>query len=60
MGSTGFRKQLKRRHVYRAALPFPVVGWLLVQIAARISPSSRRCPLGKRHQGRLICLIATE
>ncbi|HEY7871949.1 MAG TPA: hypothetical protein VIC31_04450 [Rudaea sp.] len=33
-----FFKELKRRHVYRAAVAYTVVGWLLIQFATQVFP----------------------
>src|SRR5262245_10907000 len=33
-----FLAELKRRHVYRVAIPYSVVAWLLVQIATQVLP----------------------
>lgn len=35
---TGFFEELKRRKVYRVAIVYAVVGWLLVQIATQVFP----------------------
>ncbi len=38
MGSSGFRQELKRRHVYRAAAACVVVGGSLIQVATQAFP----------------------
>jgi serine/threonine-protein kinase len=38
MGSRGFWRELKRRHVYRVAAAYVVVGWLLIQVATQVFP----------------------
>ena len=38
MGSRGFWQELKRRHVYRVAAAYAVVGWLLIQVATQVIP----------------------
>ena len=38
MGSRGFWQELKRRHVYRVAAAYAVVGWLLIQVATQVFP----------------------
>jgi TolB-like protein/Flp pilus assembly protein TadD len=38
MGNRGFWQELKRRHVYRVAVAYAVVGWLLVQIVTQVFP----------------------
>ena len=30
MGSKGFWEELKRRHIYRVAVAYVIVGWLLI------------------------------
>jgi adenylate cyclase len=34
-----FFAELKRRNVYKVAVAYAVVGWLVVQIAAQVFPS---------------------
>ncbi|MGH8182172.1 MAG: hypothetical protein ACREPH_00750, partial [Rhodanobacteraceae bacterium] len=34
----GFLEELKRRHVWRAAIAYAVAGWLLIQIATQVFP----------------------
>ena len=36
---TSFFRELKRRHVYRVAVAYAVVGWLVIQVAATIAPA---------------------
>src|SRR5574337_1703718 len=38
MASRGFWRELKRRHVYRVAAAYAIVGWLLVQVATQVFP----------------------
>ncbi|HET9819297.1 MAG TPA: tetratricopeptide repeat protein [Rhodanobacteraceae bacterium] len=38
MGNRGFWQELKRRHVYRVAAAYVVVGWLLVQVVTQVFP----------------------
>lgn len=38
MGNRGFWQELKRRHVYRVAVAYAVVGWLLIQVATQVFP----------------------
>lgn len=38
MHTKGFWQELKRRHVYRVAVVYAVVGWLLIQIATQVFP----------------------
>ncbi|TAM96034.1 MAG: hypothetical protein EPN40_09685 [Rhodanobacteraceae bacterium] len=38
MGSRGFWLELKRRHVYRVAVAYAVVGWLLIEVATQVFP----------------------
>ncbi|TAN08300.1 MAG: hypothetical protein EPN36_00385 [Rhodanobacteraceae bacterium] len=35
---SGFLEELKRRHVWRAAVAYAVAGWLIVQIATQVFP----------------------
>jgi adenylate cyclase len=37
-GKSGFFEELKRRHVWRAAVTYAVAGWLVVQIATQVFP----------------------
>jgi TolB-like protein/lipoprotein NlpI len=38
MAHRGFWHELKRRHVYRVAAAYVVVGWLLIQVATQVFP----------------------
>lgn len=38
MNSTGFFAELKRRNVYKVAIAYAVVAWLLIQIATQVFP----------------------
>ncbi len=38
MASRGFWRELKRRHVYRVAAAYAIVGWLLIQVATQVFP----------------------
>jgi hypothetical protein len=38
MGSRGFWQELKRRHVYRVAAAYAIVGWLSIQIVTQVFP----------------------
>ncbi len=38
MKLTNFFSELKRRKVYRVAVAYAVVGWLLIQIATQVFP----------------------
>ncbi|MGH8235005.1 MAG: hypothetical protein ACREPU_12550, partial [Rhodanobacteraceae bacterium] len=38
MGSRGFWQELKRRHVYRVAVAYVIVGWLLIQVVTQVFP----------------------
>jgi hypothetical protein len=38
MNPKGFFGELKRRHVYKVAVAYAIVGWLLVQIATQVLP----------------------
>ena len=38
MNLGNFLGELKRRHVYRVAVTYAVVSWLLIQIATQVSP----------------------
>ena len=38
MGSSGFWQELKRRHVYRVAVAYAIVGWLLIQVVTQVFP----------------------
>ena len=38
MNSRNFFAELKRRHVYRVAIAYGVVGWLLTQIVTQVLP----------------------
>jgi serine/threonine-protein kinase len=39
MNSRTFLAELKRRHVYRVAIAYGVVAWLLIQVATQVFPS---------------------
>src|SRR5438105_11688707 len=38
MNSGNFFAELKRRNVYKVALAYAIVGWLLVQVATQVFP----------------------
>jgi hypothetical protein len=38
MNSRNFFAELKRRNVYKVAIAYAVVGWLLVQVATQVFP----------------------
>jgi TolB-like protein/cytochrome c-type biogenesis protein CcmH/NrfG len=38
MAQPGFLQELKRRHVWRVAVAYAVVGWLLIQVATQVFP----------------------
>ncbi|MGH8214431.1 MAG: hypothetical protein ACREPZ_01855, partial [Rhodanobacteraceae bacterium] len=38
MATRGFWHELKRRHVYRVAVAYAVVGWLLIEVATQVFP----------------------
>lgn len=38
MSESSFFTELKRRHVYRVAVAYAVVGWLLIEVATQIFP----------------------
>src|SRR5438270_7978669 len=38
MNFNNFFAELKRRHVYKVAVAYAVVGWLLVQVATQVFP----------------------
>ncbi|MDE2272441.1 MAG: hypothetical protein KGJ94_10745 [Xanthomonadaceae bacterium] len=38
MANRGFWRELKRRHVYRVAAAYAIVGWLLIQVATQVFP----------------------
>ena len=38
MKSGSFFGELKRRNVYKVAVPYAVVGWLLIQVATQVFP----------------------
>jgi len=40
VNSRNFFAELKRRNVYKVAVAYAVVGWLLVQIATQVFPSA--------------------
>ena len=39
MGSNNFFSELKRRNVYKVAVGYAVVGWLVMQVAATVVPA---------------------
>ncbi len=39
MGSPGFLSELRRRHVWRVAVAYAVVGWALIEISSTIIPA---------------------
>jgi zinc transporter ZupT len=38
MAKPAFLRELRRRHVFRVAVAYAVVGWLLIQIATQVFP----------------------
>ncbi len=38
MGSENFFAELKRRNVYKVAVAYAVVAWLLIQVATQVFP----------------------
>lgn len=38
MSNSSFWRELKRRHVYRVAAAYAVVGWLLIEVATQVFP----------------------
>ena len=38
MNTKGFFAELKRRNVYKVAVAYAIVGWLLVQVATQVFP----------------------
>ena len=38
MNPRNFLAELKRRHVYRVAIAYGVVAWLLIQVATQVFP----------------------
>ena len=38
MGKRSLFAELKRRHVYRVAVAYGVVGWLLIEVATQVFP----------------------
>ncbi|MGH8114416.1 MAG: hypothetical protein ACREPS_05090, partial [Rhodanobacteraceae bacterium] len=38
MAKSGWLRELRRRHVFRVAVAYAVVGWLLVQVATQVFP----------------------
>jgi len=38
MNSRNFFAELKRRNVYKVAVAYAIVGWLLVQVATQVFP----------------------
>ena len=47
MASKNFFAELKRRNVYKVAVAYAVVGWLLIQIATQVFPFLRNSELGR-------------
>ena len=41
MSERNFFAELKRRNVYKVAVAYAVVGWLLVQVATQVFPFSK-------------------
>ena len=41
MNPRNFFAELKRRNVYKVAVAYAVVSWLLIQIATQVFPSSK-------------------
>lgn len=41
MRNRGFWRELKRRHVYRVAAAYAIVGWLLIQVVTQVFPIFR-------------------
>ena len=39
MNAGGFFAELKRRNVYKVAVAYAIVGWLVMQIAATVVPA---------------------
>ena len=46
MNSRNFFAELKRRNVYKVAVAYAVVGWLLVQVTTQVFPIFRNSELG--------------
>ena len=44
--SINFFSELKRRNVYKVAVAYAVVGWLVVQITTQVFPIFRNSELG--------------
>ncbi|MGB6143232.1 MAG: tetratricopeptide repeat protein [Rhodanobacter sp.] len=38
MAQRGFWREIRRRHVYRVAAAYAIVGWLLIQVATQVLP----------------------
>jgi hypothetical protein len=38
MASRNFFSELKRRNVYKVAVAYAIVGWLLIQVATQVFP----------------------
>ena len=38
MNPRSFFAELKRRHIYKVAVAYAIVGWLLIQIATQVFP----------------------
>ncbi len=38
MNPTNFLTELKRRNVYKVAVAYVIVGWLLIQVATQVFP----------------------
>jgi hypothetical protein len=60
--SMNFFSELKRRNVYKVAVAYAVVGWLLVQVATQVFPvlgnSELGCSPGLRDDPRCKSLLA--
>jgi hypothetical protein len=48
-----FFAELKRRNVYKVAVAYAIVGWLVMQIAATVVPALHHAAQGKR-SGKII------
>ncbi len=42
MNPRNFFAELKRRHVYKVAATYAIVGWLVMQVAATVVPAQLR------------------
>jgi len=40
MNLSNFFAELKRRNIYKVAVAYAIVGWLLVQVATQVFPST--------------------